>query len=257
MLRPTGAFTSVAVRRLPQQWKAPVLALTASRAVPALVALSVLLPAFVAIDVRRGDRSAAPLLFYLGLGIGMGMTAGLLGEDRRESRWVLLFQRPGTPLLHYSRVVTAAFAAIVSLHVMALAVAAAITGSSGVRTVFGGVVTSLILAVAVAGVAIGMSALRPRGDAALTLALLVVSLYQALVWDTLGWAAGAPARETAAALLFPFDAVAELARWIVGAGDVPGVGRIAHLCIYPAAWLAVAGWRLHRMQEQDIPAGGG
>jgi hypothetical protein len=186
-----------------------------------------------------GLRASQSMLAIATTVVAVGATRGLISGDRVQERWVILFQRPDPPHLHYARVL-ALTAGVVGVLLAVSAIGLAI--AADIPTALAAWSGAVLWAVVCMATATGISSLVRRFDLEITLLLIAASLGQGYLLPIVG-VSGAAASITSYMLL-PIDGVFMLWGWLLETGALPPPGRIVHTLAYPMAWLAVAAWRL-------------
>ena len=201
----------------------------------------------LAAGVSGSDRYGAMLLLMTTV-LGIGLSAPSVGRDTLSGRAVLYFQRPVTPVAHYSAqllVVLGSIAAAVALTAIPVALAPpAGAGAYAWVHPVGAFYWGALLAV----IGMAVSTLVRRRAVEIMILLLVVSGYQVLVADALGSEA---ARELLRWLLIPVDAVFTTWQQWRGGSFTVRPDHAAQLVLYPLAWLAIL---MLRLRKQDVGA---
>lgn len=187
--------------------------------------------------VRSTSFGAAVLL-------ALALTRGYIAADIREGRWPLLFQNPMHPIAHYARRLTRLMATAAVL--LGIVVAGGLLGSEriDVRTAVHAWICACAVAAILMSLAAGIGSLVRRYELELILLLIVVSGLQVVLANAL--ALDNALRDLLRWLLIPLDAMAMLMEQFAGSGTGMTTEYWLQLALYPAVWLAIAGWRLHR-----------
>lgn len=174
----------------------------------------------------------------------------IIAGDRQSGAWLLFFQRPGSPVQHYVRIlltVLAIGAAFVCL--VAISLSLFLLGVPGTRASVGALVTAILWGTTWACIAFGISSFVERFDFELVLVTVVLS-YGINIFMVL---AEVPSgiRDGARLLLFPVDGITRWG-WLV-AGRGGGVSwDLLHAVIYPAVWVVIGVWGLRRGLIYDV-----
>jgi hypothetical protein len=206
-----------------------------------VLALSALLLAIAAGMGMQGHERFPLFMLLAGTVAGVGIGRRSVGADLAAGRGVLLFQRPVTPLAHY----TARMVATLGIFAGAAVLTAALVAVAGdiprpwVHAV-GATYWALLMLV----IATALSALSRRFDVELLVLLFVLSTTQALIANALG----VPGlRALLDWTLIPIDAV--FGSWnALARGDFSIAPRHGvQLVLQPLAWGTVLVLRLRRI----------
>lgn len=239
--------------RVPAPWRGAAFVTFADRPVSFLAIFTVGAAVVSTIAGWRDPSRVNSLFAFLALVLALAMTRGIISRDRRDSRWIMLFQRATSPARHYARVIVLAFMLLVLLLALAALplVASRFVQSGSARTAVALLAGSSIWATVIFCVTIGISSLVRRYDLELFLLLLTLSVVQVFLMDLLS--APASARHVATYLLIPVDPAFLMWATIGSAREAPSLASLAHLVLYPLAWLGIAAVRIESFETRDLP----
>ncbi len=180
-----------------------------------------------------------------GLALALVLTHGVVSADVRGGAFALWLQEPGRPAARYAGRLGAVLALVLVGHGTAVAAQVAWGAAWSVPTV-GRIWALAATDVFVVALGFAVSSLGLRGDAALTVVLLVIlgglGVDAVVAPERLG--AWAP---WLAAVRLPALEARAVALWLDGAGAPPGAGAWARALLHPllagGAGLAVVEWR--------------
>jgi hypothetical protein len=211
--------------------------------------LFVIAAALAAVGNDDGRSSVLPLATLV---FSVAMTRGFVGADRDHGRWFILFQNPVDPVRHYARVFAASFLIVLVL-LASIVAAAAIAAPHGVtlRSPLASFTASALLALQIHAAAAGISACARRHDVELLVLLIAASLgFQ--VYLTIH-AVPDYLASSLSLLLFPVKPLWAIADAVAGTGPTPDLPALAHVILYPVAWLLLASWQIRRLARGVIP----
>lgn len=237
--------------RTPESWRAPVFITLAERPWLFIVACLVAVTAVVIAMAIRAPKYALITFWYSSVIFALAFTREIVGGDRTPSRWVLLFQCPGSATRHYARTGLVAFGLTLLCMLLpsaALAIVGLGTGSSP-YFISGAIQGGLAWATVVFCVSFGISGLVRQHNVELTILLIFVSATQGLLTRSVGLSASGS--RVVEYLLFPINALGEV--WYGISGDMNlDTPHALHLVIYPLAWLVIGFLSIRRLEGRDL-----
>jgi hypothetical protein len=226
-------------------WRAAYVATWYGR--PTLVVVLLAAAALVAAiaSFPSSHRSAGSYLNLAAYVLGFGLSRRIIAGDQQSGAWVLLFQRPTSPVRHYARVLALNLAAIVLIFAaggLVASVAAIATGSSAAAP-WPFVASGIVMATSLLAVGFGISALVGRLDAELLLVLfiLTIQVVGALLFNLTGAVA-----HIVEWLFFPLNGLFMLEEWLIVGTSRLTTAYVAHVILYPIVWIALGFWWLRR-----------
>ncbi len=196
------------------------------------------------VAVARSPSMAQRSMLAVAMILAFGLSRRIIAGDRSTGRCWLLFQRPVSPSAHYLRLVCLSGGCILTgliVAAIAMSVTIALAGGES-QLVWGSLAGAIVWSYCLFGVGVGISSLMRDGDFEVLILIYLISSFQSVLADQAGLGPGLTA--TLERLLFPVDSVFLLWKLFVsGVWSLNGAD-LAHVLIYPTAWLGVAVLRL-------------
>lgn len=234
-------------------WRAVLSGFFHSRPMRFLLLAAVVGGVVVGAAGQDGSSASSLVTLLLTVALGGGLVRGVISDDRKQARWILLFQRPVKPHTYYIRLLLVSILALLAL-LLVVGFAATVTAwysGAEVRRIWGGAAGAALLGVNLVIVGTAISSLVKRHDVELLLLLFFVSMYQGVFTGSFE---SALVRNLMEFLLLPVNPI--LSIWNhLSSGDPLALtgGWVAHLVFYPLIWLLVTRTVVGGYGRRDLP----